>query len=89
MTAAPNYCTRPQPRGLYVAFELGWSEWKRASGAAPADNPRLRARNLDGLRQELAKAKKRFGLPADAPVFTCYEAGRDGERGHNLFFREK
>jgi len=81
MTATHNHCTKAQPRGLYVAFELGWSEWKLASGAAPADNPRLRtlrARNLEGLQQELTKAKKRFGLADDAPVFTCYEAGRDG-----------
>jgi transposase len=28
--------------------------------------------------QEIAKAKKRFGLAADAPVHSCYEAGRDG-----------
>ena len=33
---------------------------------------------LDQLREEIAKAKQRFGLPADAPVCTCYEAGRDG-----------
>jgi transposase len=33
---------------------------------------------LDQLREEIAKAKQRFGLPADAPVGTCYEAGSDG-----------
>jgi len=35
-------------------------------------------RNTQTLLQEIAKAKKRFGLPDDAPVFSCYEAGRDG-----------
>ena len=30
------------------------------------------------LQEEITKAKARFGLPADAPVCTCYEAGRDG-----------
>jgi transposase len=30
------------------------------------------------LLQEIAKAKRRFGLPADAAVVSCYEAGRDG-----------
>jgi transposase len=38
----------------------------------------LRARNLGGLQQEIAKAKKRFGLADNAPVRSCYEAGRDG-----------
>jgi transposase len=28
--------------------------------------------------QEIANAKKRFGLPEDVRVFCCYEAGRDG-----------
>src|SRR6185436_2656526 len=35
----------------------------------------IRARNLEALQAELAKAKKRFGLPT---VVSCYEAGRDG-----------
>jgi transposase len=66
---------------LYLAFELGWNEWKLAFGTGPADPPRLRSmggRNTQTLLQEIAKAKKRFGLPDDAPVFSCYEAGRDG-----------
>ena len=72
----------PTAKGvLYVAFELGWNEWKLAFGTGPADNARLRCiggRNAQALMQEIAKAKERFGLPADAPVRTCYEAGRDG-----------
>jgi transposase len=30
------------------------------------------------LQEEVAKAKQRFGLPTDAPMYSCYEAGRDG-----------
>jgi transposase len=30
------------------------------------------------LLQEVAQAKKRFGLPDTTPVVSCYEAGRDG-----------
>jgi transposase len=30
------------------------------------------------LLEEIARAKQRFGLPEDAPVMSCYEAGRDG-----------
>jgi hypothetical protein len=36
------------------------------------------ARNLNQLREEIAKAKQHFGLPAEAAVRSCYEAGRDG-----------
>src|SRR5262249_34385149 len=81
MTATQVHSSHGGPEVLYVAFELGWSEWKLASSSAPADNPRLkilRARNLAGLGVELAKAKKHFRLPADAAVSSCYEAGRDG-----------
>jgi transposase len=66
---------------LYLALELGWNDWKLAFATAPADSPRLRSvggRNTQTLLQEIAKAKKRFGLPDDAPVRSCYEAGRDG-----------
>ncbi len=66
---------------LYLAFDLGWSGWKLAFSTCPVENPRIRsmaARKLDDLEAEIAKAKKRFGLPADAPVRCCYEAGRDG-----------
>jgi len=30
------------------------------------------------LLEEIAQAKRHFGLPEDAPVISCYEAGRDG-----------
>jgi transposase len=66
---------------LYIALELGWDKWLLACATQPAQKPRYRsmpARNLEQLREEIAKAKLRFGLPADAPVCTCYEAGRDG-----------
>jgi transposase len=69
------------PGVLYLAFELGWNEWKLAFATSPADNPRLRSvggRNTQSLLVEIAKAKKRFGLLEDARVVSCYEAGRDG-----------
>jgi transposase len=80
-TATSAQATATRGAVLYLAFELGWGDWKLAFGTGPADNPRLRTiggRNLAALQQEIAKAKKRFGLPADAPVVSCYEAGRDG-----------
>jgi len=66
---------------LYIALELGWDKWLIACATQAAEKPRFRsvpARDLDSLRQEIAKAKERFRLPADAPVCTCFEAGRDG-----------
>ena len=66
---------------LYVALELGCEKWVLASATQAAEKPRFRtiaARNLAALQEEIAKAKARFGLPANAPVCTCYEAGRDG-----------
>jgi len=80
MTATPTHSSQRRPT-LYLAFELGWSEWKLAFASAPADAPRLRsigARDTAALLQEIAKAQKRFGLADDAPVCCCYEAGRDG-----------
>lgn len=74
-------CGRVESGALFLALELSWSEWKLAFATGPADSPRLRsigARNTQALLQEIAKAKKRFHLPDDARVCSCYEAGRDG-----------
>jgi transposase len=73
--------TNTTPRSLYVALELGCDKWVLASATQAAEKPRFRtvpARDLAKFQEEIAKAKTRFGLPADAPVCTCYEAGRDG-----------
>jgi transposase len=67
--------------GLYLAFELDRSHWLLAFSAGGAGQPRRRrldAGDLQGLHAEITRAKARFGLPADAPVYSCYEAGRDG-----------
>jgi transposase len=81
MSATSNRHSNAQQPTLYVAFELSWTEWKLAFGTGLGASPRLRsvpARKLDQLLEEIAKAKKRFGLPEDATVRSCYEAGRDG-----------
>jgi transposase len=68
-------------RTLYISLELGWDKWLLACATQAAEKPRFRsvpARDLDKLREEIAKAKRRFGLAEDAPVCTCFEAGRDG-----------
>jgi transposase len=66
---------------LYLAFELGWKSWGLAFSTGFAQKPRLRtisARDLDALALEITRASQRFVLPDEAPVLSCYEAGRDG-----------
>jgi transposase len=66
---------------LSIALELGQDKWLLAWATQAAEKPRFRslpARDLTRLQEEIAKGKQRFGLPAEAPVCTCYEAGRDG-----------
>jgi transposase len=66
---------------LYVALELGWNSWKLAFTIGMGQKPRMRTvtgRNTGVLLAEIKKAKRRFGLSEEAPVLSCYEAGRDG-----------
>src|ERR671921_366794 len=66
---------------LHFALDLGNTTWKLAFATGHAHAPRLRtmrARDLAQLEAEIAMAKARFGLAADAPTVSCYEAGRDG-----------
>lgn len=65
---------------LFVAFELSASSWKLAVGIGGkrVREVKLDAGNLEDLSEELAAARKRFGLTEDAQVVSCYEAGRDG-----------
>lgn len=67
--------------GLLVAFELGQRSWKLGFTGGMGQRPRIRqipAGAVAALMTEIARAKKRLGLPSDAPVTSCYEAGRDG-----------
>lgn len=66
---------------LYLAFELGNTEWKLGFTIGLGQSPRqrkIKAGDLIGLKREIARAKKRFGLPQEARMLSCYEAGRDG-----------
>jgi len=66
---------------LYLAFELGSKEWKLGFSVGFGQRPRERAilaGDLAGIRREIGRAKRRFGLPMEARVLSCYEAGRDG-----------
>jgi transposase len=66
---------------LYLAFELSQKQWKLGFTIGIAQRARIRniiARDLQAHEHEIKVAKQRFGLPGDAPVLSCYEAGRDG-----------
>jgi transposase len=66
---------------LYLAFELGSKEWKLGFTVGFGQRPRERtisAGDLCGVRREIERAKRRFGLSSEARVLSCYEAGRDG-----------
>lgn len=71
----------PAERALYLAFELGNSEWKLGFSSGLGQSPRQRkvqAGDLVGLTAEIRRAKERFKLAESARVVSCYEAGRDG-----------
>ena len=66
---------------LFVSFELSAKQWKVAMTSGFGVEPwvqGLRAGDLKKLAQLLTRGRARFGLPADMPVVSCYEAGRDG-----------
>jgi transposase len=72
-------CTA-MPATLFLALELGSTRWKLAFAVTRARRPRLRtiaAGDLAALWHEIAIAKERFALEAAAPVWSCYEAGRE------------
>ena len=77
-TTNSTFCKAPV---LYLALDLGTRDWKLAFTVGLGQKPRLKtnaARSTLGLVLKIRATKKRFGLPEDAPVVCCYEAGRDG-----------
>jgi len=64
---------------LYIAFELSNSKWKLAfSNGMKRRQKTISARALIVLEEEIAKARKRFNMTGNVPIYSCYEAGRDG-----------
>lgn len=78
--------TRPEFRSvsdptLYVAFELSAKQWKLAMTSGFGVEPWVRnvaAGDRRGVKRAIEQARTRFRLAPDAPVVSCYEAGRDG-----------
>jgi len=81
MTTARTAQSSTEAQVLYMALELGWDDWTVGFTIGLGQAPRqvsVRARDLAGLLAQIAQAKRRFGLPAEALVHSVYEAGRDG-----------
>src|SRR4029450_1805323 len=69
----------PDRPALFLAFECCVTPWQLGFTTGAAQRPRERhvpARHLEGVREEMRRAKERFGVPEDAPVLSGYEAGR-------------
>jgi transposase len=80
-TATPTKHDATTERVLFMAFELSEKTWKLGFTTGHGQKPRERAvaaRQQARLLQEIAQAKRRFGLPETALVVSCYEAGREG-----------
>src|SRR5215471_4792522 len=65
---------------LYMAVELGEKNWKLSlsDGAHSASRYTVSAGDTAAVLECITKAKARCGLPPEAGVHSCYEAGRDG-----------
>ena len=65
---------------VLLAFELGERVWQLGFTTGLGQRPRIRqipARAVGRVLDEIRRAKVHFHLPADAPVVSCYEAGRE------------
>jgi transposase len=90
VTTQREECSAGNGCRLLMAMELGLREWKLAFTTGVGQRPRRRTLRTDAwerLGEELAAAKQRFGLADDAPVSSCYEAGRDGFWIHRYLTR--
>ncbi len=64
---------------LYLALELSNKKWKL--GFSDGNRVRIKtieAGNWASFQYEIQQAREKFKLATDCPVFSCYEAGRDG-----------
>lgn len=76
---------------LMLAMELSEEEWKLGFSSAFGQPPLVRnvgARQRPKLLAQIAWAKQKLGLPEDARVVSCYEAGREGFWLHRFLCAE-
>lgn len=77
----------PHSPALFASFELSNREWKIAFTVGRGQRPRVRtipAGDRERLQAEVSDAKRRFHLPPEAPVRSCYEAGRESFWVHRM-----
>jgi transposase len=89
--ATRNVQERTTEGTLFVAFELSEKTWKLGFTTGHGQKPRERtmtARQQERILDEITQAKRRLGLPATAPVVSCYEAGREGFWLHRFLHNE-
>jgi transposase len=90
MTAATGSVMSVSEAMLYVGFELSQKEWVLAMTSGFANDPwvrRVARGDLRAVERVVREARRHFGLVADAPVVSCYEAGRDGFWVHRALTR--
>ena len=65
---------------LCMSFELSDKAWKLtfSDGRHALSRCTVATGDQRALLDHIERAKRRFGLPPDATVHSCYEAGRDG-----------
>jgi transposase len=66
---------------LYVAFELSAKTWRLALTTDRGERARhytVDSGDMRAVLDRLARARMQWGVAADTPVVSCYEAGRDG-----------
>jgi len=79
------------PPTLFLACELGVNTWKLGCTTGAAQRPRERqvpAGDCQTVLEEIRRAKSRCGLPEEARVVSCYEAGRDGFWLHHFLISQ-
>lgn len=74
---------------LYMAMELSNKKWKLGfSNGSKMRRKSVDARHQVQLLEEVSLAKRKLGLPAEAEVVSCFEAGRDGHWIHRWLSSE-
>lgn len=78
--AAPQLDSVARRDRLFVSLELGNAKWHVAAGdgGTRVSEYTVNAGDGPGLLAVIERARSRLGLSKDAPVVSCYEAGRDG-----------
>jgi transposase len=87
MTSTTHWPESTATAALYVALELSTKDWLLTMSTGPTgrrSRAHVRPGDRAALERVLASMKAQSGLGVDAPVRSCYEAGRDGFWPHRV-----